>query len=348
MKKILALFIGCGCVLTLAFFSSLVYSTIGAETKQLKEPKQPKVVSEEKLSDSTAAKAEAQKKPGTEQEHNQIITMPTEGNSSYSVVIENRRGPDGKTIRTKKVWQNGKLIEDSEDVVENTTDEAATITLPDGGSVPGSLLRSEQFSDIPDDLFLGNPAEIIKKFEEKMRLQQQRQAEEMKRFFSNSPSSFSFGQVPQDQIKLSEYWMGASIQVVPDVLAAQLALPEGEGVLVLNVLPNSPAEKAGLKRYDVIVTLDGVKLTDGSMVGQIIDKNKDKTIKVEYFRGGQKKTLDLTPAKRPAAIESLPLDTTDANKSGQRQSIRVVRPGMIVPADQFKQEQKQESKKEEK
>src|SRR5262249_8807239 len=47
-------------------------------------------------------------------------------------------------------------------------------------------------------------------------------------------------------------WLGLQPDDLPDELRAQLDLAEGEGLLVSQVLPGSPAEKAGLKKNDIL------------------------------------------------------------------------------------------------
>ncbi len=57
---------------------------------------------------------------------------------------------------------------------------------------------------------------------------------------------------------------GLKVAKVPDVLYAQVpALPAGKGLLVLEVVPGSSADKAGLRRHDILLSL-GKKPLDGS------------------------------------------------------------------------------------
>jgi len=52
-------------------------------------------------------------------------------------------------------------------------------------------------------------------------------------------------------------WLGLQPEELPDELRAQLDLPEGQGLLVTEVVSGSPAEKAGLKKNDILVKIDG-------------------------------------------------------------------------------------------
>src|SRR5579862_3259257 len=59
------------------------------------------------------------------------------------------------------------------------------------------------------------------------------------------------------QPKASRPWLGVQPDDLPEELRAQLDLAEGEGLLVIQVMPGSPAEKAGLKKNDVLTKIDG-------------------------------------------------------------------------------------------
>jgi serine protease Do len=49
-----------------------------------------------------------------------------------------------------------------------------------------------------------------------------------------------------------EVWVGARIQEIPEALAESMALESKDGVIVASVDPGSPADKAGVRRGDVL------------------------------------------------------------------------------------------------
>jgi C-terminal processing protease CtpA/Prc len=89
-------------------------------------------------------------------------------------------------------------------------------------------------------------------------------------------------------------WLGIQPEELPDELRAQLDLAEGEGLLVTEVLPGSPAEKAGLKKNDILTKIDGkavkgeealAKFMSSAKAGQeatltVLRKSKEQTFKV--------------------------------------------------------------------
>ncbi len=78
-------------------------------------------------------------------------------------------------------------------------------------------------------------------------------------------------------------------------LKETLKLPQDvvNGVAVLNVANGSPAAKAGLKEYDVIVALDGEDIKDlvGLRKHLYIDKEIGDSMEVTFYRQGKKQTV---------------------------------------------------------
>jgi len=89
-------------------------------------------------------------------------------------------------------------------------------------------------------------------------------------------------------------WLGAEMLPVNPVIATGLSVPDGRGEVVNHIWNNSPAEHAGLKRGDVIINIDGNKITDRSsfykMALQLCQTDK---FKLRVLREGRLKTLTL-------------------------------------------------------
>ena len=63
------------------------------------------------------------------------------------------------------------------------------------------------------------------------------------------------------------------------------AIPETNGVLIVRVLPNTPAEKAGLRLGDVIVAIDGQTITDAGQLQSLVDSsNLDQSLQLTVKR----------------------------------------------------------------
>src|SRR6185295_18602949 len=73
--------------------------------------------------------------------------------------------------------------------------------------------------------------------------------------------------ITQDLIRDGEVtrgWLGVSIQPIEPELAEALKLKDRKGALVGGVVPGSPADRAGIKRGDVIVKVDELDVSDAS------------------------------------------------------------------------------------
>jgi serine protease Do len=70
--------------------------------------------------------------------------------------------------------------------------------------------------------------------------------------------------------------------------------PDGEGILVRNVLPDSPAAKAGLRAGDVITSVDGQRIRSTSELREKLAQQKtDKTFKLGLLRNKSELSVDV-------------------------------------------------------
>ncbi len=90
-------------------------------------------------------------------------------------------------------------------------------------------------------------------------------------------------------------WIGVNIQTVTDDTAAGLGLPAAKGAVVSQVAPGGPADKAGLKAGDVIVTFDGNDVPDMRSLPRIVALSViGKAAKVEVLRDGKPMSFAVT------------------------------------------------------
>ncbi|OGW42147.1 MAG: hypothetical protein A2010_08320 [Nitrospirae bacterium GWD2_57_9] len=95
-------------------------------------------------------------------------------------------------------------------------------------------------------------------------------------------------------------WLGVSAQVITPDLAAAVGLAEPVGALVNGITKNSPAEKAGLKRGDVIVELDGKKILDPSELPRMVAFGHiGKTVVMKVIRQGKPIEIQAVVELRP-------------------------------------------------
>jgi len=91
-----------------------------------------------------------------------------------------------------------------------------------------------------------------------------------------------------------EVWIGVRVTPVPEALAAHL---QRQGLMIANVAVGSPADKAGVERFDVVVSFAGQPIgTMEDLVAAIRDCGAGNAAEMVVLRGGQQKTLTVTPA----------------------------------------------------
>lgn len=101
-------------------------------------------------------------------------------------------------------------------------------------------------------------------------------------------------------------WLGVLIQQITPEIAQGLGLNGVKGVLVSDVAPGGPADKAGIKRGDIIVNFNGAKVDDvtelTSMVAQMAPGSN---VDVKVLRDGKESDFTVTLGTLPeAAAES--------------------------------------------
>jgi serine protease Do len=103
-----------------------------------------------------------------------------------------------------------------------------------------------------------------------------------------------------DSGKVARGWLGIAIQTVDTNLASAMGLEAAQGVLVSDVTPDSPAAKAGLRRGDVILTLDGKAMNDSSQLrNHVAAKEPGSTVALEIVRDGKKQRLNVALGTLP-------------------------------------------------
>jgi serine protease Do len=116
-------------------------------------------------------------------------------------------------------------------------------------------------------------------------------------------------------------WLGVQIQPVTQEIADSLGLKEDEGALVTSVMPESPAEEAGILAGDVIVSMNGEKLDDyRELTKQVAKAEAGSNSTFEVHRQGKTHELDVEIGRmQPGKVELATADSAqdeDAAKLG--------------------------------
>jgi S1-C subfamily serine protease len=95
-------------------------------------------------------------------------------------------------------------------------------------------------------------------------------------------------------------WLGVSVQPVDPRLKESFKLPSTEGALVTRVMEDGPADKAGLKPGDVLISFAGRPVEDPvSLIEAVKTAPINRKVKIKLYRKGKRKTLTITPRPAP-------------------------------------------------
>ncbi|RJR36378.1 MAG: DegQ family serine endoprotease [Desulfobacteraceae bacterium] len=94
--------------------------------------------------------------------------------------------------------------------------------------------------------------------------------------------------------KVVRGWLGVMIQKITPELKKKLGLKDERGALVADVTANGPAEKAGIKRGDVILSFDGKEIKEMNDLPLIVASTPvGKVVKVAVWRKDKKETFEV-------------------------------------------------------
>ncbi|MDX8386458.1 MAG: Do family serine endopeptidase [Gallionella sp.] len=95
-------------------------------------------------------------------------------------------------------------------------------------------------------------------------------------------------------------WIGAGVQELTPELAESFKLGDLKGVLITEVIPNSPASKAGIKTGDILVEIDGTPIIGwSSMLETVANLPPGQIASIKLIRAGKSLSLPVEIGKRP-------------------------------------------------
>ncbi len=101
--------------------------------------------------------------------------------------------------------------------------------------------------------------------------------------------------------KVVRGWLGVTIQNLTPELARQFELKEEKGVLVGDVIEGGPAEKAGLRRGDLITEFAGRKIEEPNQLRNMVANTEPgQSVVMKIIRENRADTLNVTISEVPA------------------------------------------------
>ena len=97
-------------------------------------------------------------------------------------------------------------------------------------------------------------------------------------------------------------WLGVTIADIDDERASELGLHEITGAEIQAVLPESPAEKAGLKKGDVILSFQDTAVKGVAQLTRLVKETPaGRLVRLDVFRDGSTQTMEVEIEKGRAA-----------------------------------------------
>jgi serine protease Do len=103
--------------------------------------------------------------------------------------------------------------------------------------------------------------------------------------------------------KVVRGWLGVAIQDLTPELATQFGITETKGVLVSDVMDDSPAKKAGFERADVIIEYDGKSMDSPTHLRNAVAQTPiGKKVSVKLIRDKKPKTIEVAIVEQPKSL----------------------------------------------
>jgi membrane-associated protease RseP (regulator of RpoE activity) len=299
------------------FGALLGSSIVRAQEPPKAEPTAPKPAAESTAGTFSQFKFYAPRK-GVQDQKNQTQTV--------TILRQGKPVQQTRTIQLDPLLHNfGLSLADADDALR------AQLEIPPGQGVVVMTIKPESLADQaglkPKDVILSlrdTPATNVTEVKKTFLSLTQAQPISVKLIREGKPRQLSFAWPKQGiPTEPTEYWIGVGVTPVDSTLRSHLpALVEDLGLIANNVVKDSPAETAGLKQNDILVSLDGKPLKTREEMVAVIQTSEGKSIALEILRAGKPLTLKISPAKRPANIgfSTISFSTISVNPAQIQQS----------------------------
>jgi len=133
--------------------------------------------------------------------------------------------------------------------------------------------------------------------------------------------------------KVTRGWLGVSIQDITPALGKEFGLKDSKGSLVTDVMPDSPAAKADLKRGDVIVAFTGHEIDNSSHLRNMVARTSVGTkALVKVIRDRKEKEIFVTLSEQPKEVAQKDEEEKESNTDSFGISVQEMTPEI---AEQF-------------
>ena len=115
--------------------------------------------------------------------------------------------------------------------------------------------------------------------------------------------------------RVSRGYMGVALRDIDADIERSLKLPVSRGAMVQDVTDGSPADRAGLRPYDVVTTLDDEPIAnDDQLIREIAARAPGSPVTLRFVRDGHDQTATFKLAERPAREGDQPRPTPASDR----------------------------------
>ena len=136
-----------------------------------------------------------------------------------------------------------------------------------------------------------------------------------------------------------QYWIGVQTAPVDEALKSHLDL--ADRILIAQVVPDSPAAKVGLKKYDIILSFGEHNVTSLEDLAKAVTESKGEEREIKLLRGGKPMEVTVKAVERPESIAFTPdasgwvrpFERWMRSQAGNPNRLRLIGPGIVAGAD---------------
>ncbi|MFH1202658.1 MAG: Do family serine endopeptidase [Candidatus Omnitrophota bacterium] len=111
-------------------------------------------------------------------------------------------------------------------------------------------------------------------------------------------------------------WLGINVQDMDEKLADYFGVPDKKGVLIVKVFKDSPADNAGIKDKDIILSFDGERVSSVNDLLKVVGKAEvGRKVQLEVLRDKNKITVSAEVGERPEDVTKYAEKGSPAGKS---------------------------------
>ncbi len=190
-----------------------------------------------------------------------------------------------KNVIVKKIIVNSDQEEKNVDVNIEVENDLMTLTIKQNGE---ENVFKVNIDDIDALKALKEELDILGIDYNMLKMGDKKDEDEVHVFFGDNLNSFHFDSE-------SGGYLGVQIQDITDQLRDYFKVKGDGGVLVSEVVKESPAEKAGLEAGDVIMKVNDVRISDtGELTQTIRNEKPESDVNITVIRKGREKSLKAT------------------------------------------------------